>query len=67
MLTIIELTFCLDIDRRLCLDNGISGLGFHDGTRDSVILLWPPKPGYCTLFDMAEYDDHGGGHYPGMF
>jgi hypothetical protein len=55
-----------DTDGRLCLDNGIICTSVHDGAGNSAILLRFAKPGYSALPDLAQYDDHGHSHCPGM-
>jgi hypothetical protein len=56
-----------DTDGRLCLDNGISSIGVHDGAGNSVVLLRSPKPEYSALLDLAQHDDYGSSHHPGVF
>jgi hypothetical protein len=55
-----------DIDRRLCLDNGINSVGVHDGTRNSIVLLRSSESEYRAVVDLAQYDDYSGGHNSSM-
>jgi hypothetical protein len=48
------------------VDHGIICTSIHDGARNSSILFRFAKPGYSTLLDLAQYDDYGHSHCPGM-